>query len=1287
MNLKLPISTSHNCDTFSASWRFLFLLCCWLFLTTNLPRASAQPVVSENLTSRAPVIDPPVYNFEMQLGQTWTLTCIGDRQLNWKLPPDSHNEGGKIVIDAEPLPTGKYKATLTLPRVTASDTGRYKCHYADTPVADSEGDRDDVSFINVFVNCVLYPNQLWVQSPNGAGGAIPTFVTLTENQPGIIPCLSTYSAAEVQLLSGHSETPVHKTADVKYEPSVGFTIFYPNVFFSGDFKCRYIVRWPGLSQPKQQDQQLQLNYVSDSEAPKPTIDTSTARHVVAGKSFVMTCNVTTQEDVPVRLHWEYPSPSTKSRARDITVQNQKQTENYIYRLTQNTLTVSDVDEVADDGAYTCISTLLANGKKSSASVSIKPYSAGVESHLDLRPIRTVVEVNKGEKASLEVDFNAYPTPSFVWKRNGERVRRGGRYTMGLEGVNGNRTVLRIVDSSGADAGNYTLEASVKDTMSSINITLLVNERPAIVDLQSNSSRPFFLADGRLTFECIVTGFPTPDIVWSFQACSRSCADFDPQGTWTDVASEKISTSVDAQDRKVHSRYPVQRVREIGSGFLRCKAINLIGGKKINTERVERILISDFPEGLVTRIVPERPIESQEVVMTCSANNYEYNDAVWESRSFAGDDFVPLSRNNPSFRLKSEATLFSHVSTLTIPSAHNSLNGEYRCVAIIKSSGSKRLTTPIRLSLTGAVAPEFEPHVFQDPYDKEVDYQGTLRLDCTTKGLPPPVYEWTKADINIGQIGAIRFENNGAVLINEKITQDDHGVYACNASNSRGFVKKSWKVQVQGESAAEMKRRYTIVGFAVGTVVLILLPILIFVCFRLKTEKKRREQLEYLEGMLNNDTANPALIDPTVPLTDQVQLLPYEEKWEVPRENLKLFNKVLGSGQFGRVLKGEALNLLGVEGRTIVAVKMLKETADIVQRKALLGEIKIMAHIGQNLNVVNLLGAVTKDMNKGELYMLTEYCRHGSLRDYLQSHQGNRFFNQVDVITGNLLPLSEEQLELLNKMQQDLTKTEKNWDGKIVTTRDLICYAFQISNGMEYLVSKNVIHRDLAARNVLVAEENVVKICDFGLAKQEYNYMRKTQLELPIKWMAIESIYEQKFSKESDVWSFGVTLWELFTLGSTPYPGVNVDSDFVERVRSGYRMERPYLSPKEIYEIMRHCWEAPQKAATFPRLALNSDLLNIHLDKYIDMNAPYELYNEEHASAYMNDPVKRSSVAAAVMSYLNSYAPHTTDRDGCRRLPTVISSQAASLVRPPALHNNTPRCDGVATFLSRGNNNR
>lgn len=112
----------------------------------------------------------------------------------------------------------------------------------------------------------------------------------------------------------------------------------------------------------------------------------------------------------------------------------------------------------------------------------------------------------------------------------------------------------------------------------------------------------------------------------------------------------------------------------------------------------------------------------------------------------------------------------------------------------------------------------------------------------------------------------------------------------------------------------------------------------------------------------------------------------------------------------------------------------------------------------------------------------------------------------------------------------------------------------------------MLHGDLAARNILLAEENVVKICDFGLAKTMYNdvnYQRKGDSPLPIKWMAIESIRDRIFSTQSDIWSYGIVLWEFFTLAETPYPGMEAEKLY-ERLVAGYRMEQPKYATSEVY---------------------------------------------------------------------------------------------------------------------------
>lgn len=146
--------------------------------------------------------------------------------------------------------------------------------------------------------------------------------------------------------------------------------------------------------------------------------------------------------------------------------------------------------------------------------------------------------------------------------------------------------------------------------------------------------------------------------------------------------------------------------------------------------------------------------------------------------------------------------------------------------------------------------------------------------------------------------------------------------------------------------------------------------------------------------------------------------------------------------------------------------------------------------------------------------------------------------------------------------------------------------------MSYLASRRCVHRDLAARNVLVCENNVLKIADFGLARNiqgEY-YRKTTNGKLPIKWMAIESLESQVYTSQSDVWSYGVLLWEIMTLGAKPYKGVPLQ-DIYKRLEKGYRMEQPPNCSPEIYSLMQKCWaEQPNDRPTFSQIVEAIDSL-------------------------------------------------------------------------------------------------
>lgn len=213
--------------------------------------------------------------------------------------------------------------------------------------------------------------------------------------------------------------------------------------------------------------------------------------------------------------------------------------------------------------------------------------------------------------------------------------------------------------------------------------------------------------------------------------------------------------------------------------------------------------------------------------------------------------------------------------------------------------------------------------------------------------------------------------------------------------------------------------------------------------------------------------------------------PIDLGWEFPRHQLNLGRK-LGEGAFGRVVIAESHGLIKPGITTIAAVKMLKEGHTDQDVHDLVSEMEVMKMIGKHINIINLLGCCTQD---GPLYVIVEFAQHGNLRDFLK------------------------------KNRMGFEGEEEKQDKQGFTEKELVSYAYQVARGMEYLASRRCIHRDLAARNVLVSDDYIMKIADFGLARdihsQDY-YKKCTNGRLPVKWMAPESLTDQKYDSRSDV---------------------------------------------------------------------------------------------------------------------------------------------------------------------------
>ncbi|NXF39544.1 BMX kinase, partial [Nyctibius bracteatus] len=253
-------------------------------------------------------------------------------------------------------------------------------------------------------------------------------------------------------------------------------------------------------------------------------------------------------------------------------------------------------------------------------------------------------------------------------------------------------------------------------------------------------------------------------------------------------------------------------------------------------------------------------------------------------------------------------------------------------------------------------------------------------------------------------------------------------------------------------------------------------------------------------------------------------------WEMKREEIVLLRE-LGSGQFGVVQLGKW------KGQYDVAIKMIKEGA--MSEDEFIEEAQTMMKLNHP-KLVRLYGVCSKSY---PIYLVMEYVPNGCLLSYLRRH-------------GKEL----QHLQLLE-----------------------ICY--DVCDAMAFLESCQFIHRDLAARNCLVDSNLTVKVSDFGMTRYVLDdlYISSLGTKFPVKWSAPEVFHYTKFSSKSDVWAFGILMWEVFTLGKQPYELYD-NMQVIEKISQGYRLYRPQLVSDIIYQIMYNCWhELPEKRPAFYQL--------------------------------------------------------------------------------------------------------
>uniref|UniRef100_A0A8C5ARW9 receptor protein-tyrosine kinase n=1 Tax=Gadus morhua TaxID=8049 RepID=A0A8C5ARW9_GADMO len=496
-------------------------------------------------------------------------------------------------------------------------------------------------------------------------------------------------------------------------------------------------------------------------------------------------------------------------------------------------------------------------------------------------------------------------------------------------------------------------------------------------------------------------------------------------------------------------------------------------------------------------------------------------------------------------------------SLTLESVGPSDGGSYTCV-VKNEYGSLNHTYVLDVIAPNAILPM---PLAVLPSNQTAVVGSDVRFICRVSGNPRPDVLWFKHIAGTGSteglegIPYVRVLKTGSlvgdaeVLLLRNVSEDDAGPYTCMA----GAASHSAWLAVAAHPAPSPSiplSSLDIILYCSAFFVIVTLAAIATVCHLYCAPRKKAVA-----------DIHPAFLglDKSLHLAKQVIRGPL-----ATNDNTSLtLGKGLGEGCFGQVVLAEVVGLEKSRPTRVtkVAVKMLK--ADGTERDLcdLASEMQMMKMVGRHKNIINLLGACTQE---GPLYVVVEYASRGNLRDYLRSRR----------------PEGQEYCS-------------GPWKVALggVGVSELVSGAYQVARGMAYLASKKCIHRDLAARNVLVTEDEVMKIADFGLARDVHHidyYKKTTNGRLPVKWMAPEALFDRVYTHQSDVWSFGVLLWEMFTLGGSPYPGVPVEELF-KLLREGHRMERPSSCTAELYGLMTACWRSgPSQRPTFHQLVLDLD---------------------------------------------------------------------------------------------------
>ncbi|TNN61326.1 Inactive tyrosine-protein kinase 7 [Liparis tanakae] len=806
----------------------------------------------------------------------------------------------------------------------------------------------------------------------------------------------------------------------------------------------------------------------------------------------------------------------------------------------------------DNGLYYCCAKNAAGNVCSSSNFTLNIIDKSFP-----RPVVTPEDqvVLRNEEASLHCQFTAVPTPTLEWYHEGELLANKSRVILLSNGT------LLITQVKPRNTGTYKcVGRGLRGSHVTLEASLLIAE---IDDMVSKMSK-VFTADTLQRVACRPPrGRPEPQVWWE-----RGGQRVPIEGRVYQDGLDLIFSPTEEGD----------------SGTYTCVAQNRAGRR---TQEVT-FTVATAPVW-VTRPQDSHLEEGKPGYLHCHAQANPEPEITWLRNN------IMITPEDSRFKLFSNGTL--RINNVEV------YDGQmYGCETKTEGgrlSGQARVSVLERLKFT----PTPQPSQCLE-LDKEITIQ------CSAKGRESPTIRWTKADGGElpprvaqrngqlhftkvirsdagnytciasnspqGEIRAFvtlivadrtldisknrRFQKmpNGSLVISD-VTTDDTGRYTCVAGNScsiKDRVAKLYVVEKPVQSFDEDmdKAPYKMIqtiGLSVGAAVAYIIVVLglMFYCKKRRNAKRLQKgqdgeepEMERLNGgAVEQNGHTTAEIQEEVALTNMGTVATTEkrhshvnnDKLHFPRANLQTIT-TLGKGEFGEVLLCKAKGLEESEEETVVLVKSLQARDEQLQLD-FRREAEMFAKLSHP-NVVRLLGLCREAEPH---YMMLEYYDLGDLKQFLR----------------------------ISKSKDDKVKSQP------ISTKTKVSICAQVAHGMEHLSNHRFVHKDLAARNCLINSQRRIKVSSLSLSKDVYNseYYHYRQAWIPLRWLPSESVFEDDFSTKSDVWAFGVLMWEVFSHGEMPYAKLG-DDEVLEGLQTGkLKLPVPDGCPSKIYKLMARCW--------------------------------------------------------------------------------------------------------------------